>query len=61
MDQILDRLARKWWYYFLDGYSSYSKISIAKKDKYETMFTCPYYTFEVKHVPFGLCNTPANF
>ena len=28
MDQMLDRLAGKGWYYFLDGYSGYNKISI---------------------------------
>ena len=29
MDQMLDRLARNGWYYFLDGYSGYNQISIA--------------------------------
>ena len=29
MDQMLDRLAGKGWYYFLDGYSGYNQISIA--------------------------------
>ena len=29
MDQMLDRLAGKGWYYFLDVYSSYNQISIA--------------------------------
>ena len=29
MDQMLDRLAGKGWYYFLDGYSGYNQIFIA--------------------------------
>ncbi|PHT98105.1 hypothetical protein BC332_32969 [Capsicum chinense] len=32
MDQMLDRLARKGWFYFLDGYFGYNKICIAPED-----------------------------
>ncbi|XP_049352076.1 uncharacterized protein LOC125816504 [Solanum verrucosum] len=32
MDQMLDRLAGKGWYYVLDGYSGYNQISIAHED-----------------------------
>ena len=45
MDQMLDRLAGKGWYYFLDGYSGYNQISIALEDQEKTSFTCPYGTF----------------
>ena len=61
MDQILDRLSRKGWYYFLDGYSGYNEISIAPKDIEKTTFTCPYGTFAFRRMPFGLCNAPTTF
>ena len=61
MDQMLDRLARKGWYCFVDGYSGYSQISIAPEDQEKTTFTCPYGTFAFKRMSFGLCNAPATF
>ncbi|XP_039065567.1 uncharacterized protein LOC120211006 [Hibiscus syriacus] len=33
IDQTLDRLARKAFYYFLDGYSSYNQIDISPEDQ----------------------------
>ena len=32
IDQMLDRLARHEYYYFLDGYSSYNQITISLED-----------------------------
>ena len=61
MDQMLDRLAEKGWYCFLDGYSGYNQISIAPEDQEKTTFTCPYGTFAFRRMPFGLCNAPATF
>ncbi|XP_049394754.1 uncharacterized protein LOC125859057 [Solanum stenotomum] len=61
MDQMLDRLASKGWYCFLDGYSGYNQQSIAPKDQEKTTFACPYGTFAFKRMPFGLCNAPATF
>ncbi|XP_069144452.1 uncharacterized protein [Solanum lycopersicum] len=61
MEQMLDRLAGKGWYYFLDGYSGYNQISIATEDQEKTTFTCPYWTFAFKRMPFGLCNAPTTF
>ena len=61
MDQMLDRLAGKGWYYFLDDYSGYNKISIAPENQEKTTFTCPYGTFTFKRIPFGLCYAPATF
>ncbi|XP_060177803.1 uncharacterized protein LOC132607738 [Lycium barbarum] len=61
MDQMLDRLAGRDYYCFLDGYSGYNQITIAPEDQEKTTFTCPYGTFAFKRMPFGLCNAPATF
>ena len=61
MDQMLDRLAGKRWYCFLDGYSGYNQISIAPEDQEKTTFTCPYGNFAFNRMSFGLCNAPATF
>ncbi|KAL4304561.1 hypothetical protein GQ457_10G010670 [Hibiscus cannabinus] len=61
IDQILDRLAGKQFYCFLDGYSGYNQIAIAPEDQSKTTFTCPYGTFAFRRMAFGLCNAPATF
>ncbi|KAL5541528.1 hypothetical protein UlMin_009238 [Ulmus minor] len=61
LDQMLDRLAGKHYYCFLDGYSGYNQIVIAPNDQHKTTFTCPYGTFAFRRMPFGLCNAPATF
>ncbi|KAJ9544157.1 hypothetical protein OSB04_023864 [Centaurea solstitialis] len=58
VNQMLDRLARKKFYCFLDGYSGYSQIAIAPDDQEKSTFTCPYGTFAFRRMPFGLCNAP---
>ncbi|KAA3473947.1 RNA-directed DNA polymerase-like protein [Gossypium australe] len=45
IDQMLDRLARKAFYYFLNRFSGYNQIAIALNDKEKTTFTCPYGAF----------------
>ncbi|KAL4303036.1 hypothetical protein GQ457_10G010080 [Hibiscus cannabinus] len=61
IDQMLDRLAGKQFYCFLDGYSGYNQIAIAPEDQSKTTFTCPYGTFAFRRMPFGLCNAPTTF
>ncbi|KAK8578727.1 hypothetical protein V6N12_069071 [Hibiscus sabdariffa] len=61
IDQMLDRLAGKAYYCFLDGYSGYNKIAIAPEDQENTTFTCSYGTYAFRRMPFGLCNAPATF
>ena len=61
IDQMLDRLAEHSHYCFLDGYSGYNQIAIAKEDQEKTTFTCPYDTFAFRRMPFGLCNALATF
>ena len=61
MNHMFDRLARKGWYCFLDGYSWYNHISIAPKDQVKTTFSCLYETFAFMRMSFGLCNASAKF
>jgi hypothetical protein len=61
IDQMLDRLARHEYYCFLDDYSGYNQIAIATEDQEKTTFTCPYGTFALRRMPFGLCNAPVTF
>ncbi|GJW28055.1 reverse transcriptase domain-containing protein [Tanacetum coccineum] len=61
MDKMLERLARKKYYCFLDGFSGYFQIPIDPQDQEKTTFTCPYGTFAYRRMPFGLCNAPGTF
>ncbi|RDY07565.1 Retrovirus-related Pol polyprotein from transposon 17.6, partial [Mucuna pruriens] len=61
IDQMLEMLAGKSHYCFLDGFSSYMQIHIAPEDQHKTTFTCPFGTFAYTRMPFGLCNAPSTF
>jgi hypothetical protein len=61
IDWILERLAGKSYYCFLDGYSRYNQVAIDPQDQEKTTFTCPFGTFAYRRMPFGLCNAPATF
>ncbi|CAM8885214.1 unnamed protein product [Rhodiola kirilowii] len=58
IDQMLDRLAGKPYFCFLDGFSGYNQIPIAPEDQEKTTFTCPFGTFAFRRMSFGLCNAP---
>ena len=61
IDQMLERLAGKSHYFFLDGFSGYLQIHIAPEDQEKTTFTCPFGTFAYRRMPYGLCNAPGTF
>ncbi|XP_019158165.1 PREDICTED: uncharacterized protein LOC109154882 [Ipomoea nil] len=61
IDQMLERLAGRSYFCFLDGYSGYFQIPIAPEDQEKTTFTCPFGTFAYRRMPFGLCNAPGTF
>ncbi|KAJ7949905.1 Retrovirus-related Pol polyprotein [Quillaja saponaria] len=42
MNQMLERLASKSFYCFLDGYNGFNHIVIAPEDREKTTFTCPF-------------------
>ena len=58
---MLDRLAAHQYYCFLDGYSGYNQIAVTLEDHKKSTFTCPYGTFALRRMPFGLCNVPSTF
>ena len=45
IDQVLDTLAGKNFFSFLDGFSGYNQIQIALEDQDKTTFTFPWGTF----------------
>ena len=61
MDQLLERISRHPFYFFLDGYLGYFQIEIAVEDQEKTTFTCPFSTYAYRRMPFGLCNAHATF
>ena len=61
IDQVLDTLAGKKYFSFLNGFSGYNQIQIAPEDQEKTTFTCPWGTYAYRVLPFGLCNAPATF
>ncbi|CAM8993679.1 unnamed protein product [Rhodiola kirilowii] len=61
IDQMLDRLAGRPYFCFLDGFSGYNQIPIAPEDQDKTTFTCPFGTFAFRRMSFGLCNAPGTF
>ncbi|CAM8990655.1 unnamed protein product [Rhodiola kirilowii] len=61
IDQMLDRLAGKPYFCFLDRFSGYNQIPIVAEDQEKTTFTCPFGTFMFRRMSFGLCNAPATF
>ena len=56
IDQMLERLAGKPYFCFLDGYSSYFQIYVHPEDQDKTTFTCPFGTYVYRRMPFVLCN-----
>jgi len=61
IDHMLERLAGKSHYCFLDGFSGYFQIHIAPKDQEKTTFTCPFGTFAYRRMSFGLYNALGTF
>jgi len=61
IDQMLDSLTGHAYYSFLDGYSRYNQIPIAREDQEKMTFTNPFGTFAYRCIPFGLYNVPTMF
>ena len=61
IDQMLERLAGKQYFCFLDGYSGYFQIYVDPEDQEKTTFTYPFGTYAYRRMSFGLCNAPGTF
>jgi hypothetical protein len=61
LDSVLDIMARHEMYSFMDGYNGYNQVKMAKEDKEKTSFIIEWGAYAYNVVPFGLCNTSANF
>ena len=61
MDSILNAVAGHECYSFLDGFSGYNQVQIAKEDQLKTTFTTDWGTSAYRDMSFGLCNAPATF
>jgi hypothetical protein len=61
IDERLERLVGKSFFYFLYGFSGYYQIVVGHEDQEKTTLTCPFRTFAYKRMPFRLCNAPGTF
>ena len=54
MDHVLERVAGKTAYSFLDGFSGYNQVSIAAQDQHKIAFATEWGIFAYRVMPFGL-------
>ena len=60
-DHVLEQVAGKQAYNFLDGFSGYNQVSIKPEDQHKTAFATEWGIFAYKVMPFGLTNAPTTF
>jgi hypothetical protein len=61
IDQVVDSTAGCYVLSFLDSYSGYHQISLAKEDEEKTTFITPFGAFCYTSMPFGLKNAGATY
>ncbi|PKI67876.1 hypothetical protein CRG98_011734 [Punica granatum] len=61
IDVLVDNTARHTQFSFMDGFSEYNQIQMAKEDKIKTTFITMWGTFCYRVMPFGLKNTGATY
>ncbi|XP_047949019.1 uncharacterized protein LOC125194846 [Salvia hispanica] len=61
IDHMLERLAGKQYFCFLDGYSGYFQIYVDPEDQEKTTFTCPFGTYAYRRMPCQEKNLVLNF
>jgi hypothetical protein len=61
IDQVVDSTAGCSMLFFLDCYSGYHQISLAKEDEEKTAFITPFGGFCYTSMPFGLKNVGAAY
>ncbi|XP_042065532.1 uncharacterized protein LOC121809048 [Salvia splendens] len=57
IDQMLEKLAGKQYFSFLDGYSGCFQIAVNPDDQEKTTFTFPFGTYSYRRMPFGLLSS----
>ena len=60
-DHVLERVAEKSPYNYLDGFSGYNQVSIKEEDQHKTAFATKWGIYAYRVMPFGLTNAPATF
>ena len=60
-NHVIERVAGKEAYSFLDGFSGYNQVSIKPEDQHKTSFATEWGIFAYRVMPFGLTNAPATF
>jgi hypothetical protein len=61
MDEVLENVRGHKVYSFTDGFSCYHQIKIAREDRYKTMFSTEWGSYQYTVMSFGLNNAPAIF
>ena len=61
IDHVLEQVAGKQAYSFLDGFSSYNQVSIKQEDQHKMAFATKWGIYAYRVMPFGLTNGPATF
>jgi hypothetical protein len=61
LDSILDLVVGHEMYSFMDGYSGYNQIKMAKTDKEKITFILEWGAYAYSVMSFGLCNAPRTF
>lgn len=60
-EHVLERVAGKQAYSFLDGFSGYNQVSIKQEDQHKTAFATEWGIYAYRVMPFGLTNAPSTF
>jgi hypothetical protein len=60
-DEVLDNVGGREVYSFIDGFSGYHQIQIAKEDCHKTTFATEWRSYQYTMMLFGLKNAPAIF
>ena len=61
VDETLDTLSGSQWFSTLDLLSGYWQVEMSPTDREKTAFATPEGLYELKVMPFGLCNAPSTF
>ena len=61
IDTSINNTATNWSFSFMDGFSSYNQIKMAKEDKAQTAFTTHWGTDAYNVMPFDLKNADATY